>query len=325
MVLVGIEPERQLPREQAVGEERPLRPLGHVRGERGLEPVVVHVRLDPDPGQERLAEVVLDAHRDRLADVDVRRRGRGLVADPAHLRQVDQRRQEQLDHDHAVERARVRVADRLAHHLGVRYRDDRVVAGADPRRTQPDPDHLAVVAGDVDQVADLERPVQHDDQPAEDVLEHVLRGEADADARGGREREQRLARGVDDAEHDEVRRDQPERHARDRQELHHEEPVPRQPRGDHASQQRGELDGVVRRDEERQHEDDLAGRDQVLDPLDLVANRAECGRVGGRGDRVGRLGERIGGGRRRVHGRGLRRRGGSGLRECYHGERPGSG
>jgi hypothetical protein len=74
------------------------------------------------------------------------------------------------------------VDDILGNELRVRHDDGDVVVGQHLGAARADLDDVALDLVDFDAVADLDRPLEHDDQAAEEIAHHVLQAEAHADA-----------------------------------------------------------------------------------------------------------------------------------------------
>ena len=89
-----------------------------------------------------------------------------------------------LDVDGA-ERVAVRPVEHAARdQLGVRHDQARAIEGLDLGGAHADAAHEALLVADDDAVADLDRPLDQQDQPRDEVVDDRLQAEADADRQG---------------------------------------------------------------------------------------------------------------------------------------------
>ena len=97
--------------------------------------------------------------------------------------------------------------------LGVGDDDRHVLVGDERCGARGDLAHFADGAGDLDAVSDLDRPLEQDDEPAEEVAHDVLQAETESDADGAHQHVQR--RQIDPGalqDHERTERDDPVAH-----------------------------------------------------------------------------------------------------------------
>ena len=189
-------PGRRVTDVQIALRERDL-DAGGVQGAQDRQPqAVLRLHADVDAlhpcEQAEVERAFAEAHEQRAGHGDLLHLGqvgRGSFEQAQHLRRVAAVRD--TDIDLVAPRT---IGQRPVHHLlrreiGVRHDHFRALPGPDRRRTHADALDLPDHAADVDLVADIDRPLDHQDQAGHEVADDVLQAEAHTHAeRAGQQR-----------------------------------------------------------------------------------------------------------------------------------------